>query len=129
MAQRATGCWIRSGGMRWRNWLRAALVWSQTTAGDPDVALQLLFPLGHFWFMRGIRSELVQELERTLRHPLGVGRTHAYARVRILLGDVYGMAGDYTAARAEFEDGLTLSRELGDTAQCAYALHKLGWLA
>ncbi|HEU5102666.1 MAG TPA: tetratricopeptide repeat protein, partial [Roseiflexaceae bacterium] len=107
----------------------AALAWSQTSAGDPEIALRITGALGHLWYHRGIRREAIAALERALNHPHGVGHTVAHAAARAALADFLGNTGDYTAARIQFEQALQLACELGDNWQYATTLGRLGWLA
>nr|MDQ2996702.1 tetratricopeptide repeat protein [Chloroflexota bacterium] len=109
--------------------LWSALAWSQTSAGDPEVALRLTRALRAFWLNRGIRREAIVALERTLNHPLGVGRTEAHAAARFDLAQFLGFTGNYAAARIQYEQVLPLAREVGDRYRYAAALQRLGWLA
>jgi len=109
--------------------LWSALAWSQTSAGDPEVAIRMTRVLRAFWLNRGIRREAIAALERTLNHPLGVGRTEAHAAARFDLAQFLGFTGNYAAARIQYEQVLPLAREVGDTYRYTAALQRLGWLA
>jgi predicted ATPase/transcriptional regulator with XRE-family HTH domain len=109
--------------------LWSALAWSQTSAGDPEIALRITRALRAFWLNRGIRREAITALERTLNHPLGVGRTVAHAAARFDLAQFLGFTGNYAAARIQYEQILPLAREVGDTYRYTAALQRLGWLA
>jgi predicted ATPase len=109
--------------------LWSALSWSQTSAGDPEVALRITDALRALWYHRGIRREAIAALERSLNHPHGVGRTVAHAQARFALGQFLGITGDYAAAWIQYEQALQLAREVGDTWWYAAALLRLGWLA
>src|SRR5262249_10333695 len=109
--------------------LWSALAWSQTSAGDPEVAIRMTRALRAFWLNRGIRREAIAALERTLNHPLGVGRTEAHAAARFDLAQFLGFTGNYAAAQIQYEQVLPLAREVGDTYRYTQALQRLGWLA
>jgi predicted ATPase len=109
--------------------LWSALAWSQTSAGDPEVALRLTRALRAFWLNRGIRREAIAALERSLNHPLGVGRTVGHAAARFDLAQFLRITGNYAAARIQYEQVLLLAREVGDKYRHTAALQRLGWLA
>jgi len=120
--------WVHHIDREYNN-LRSALAWSQTSAGDPEVALRLAGVLTDLWYHRGVRGEGIALLERSLNHPLGVERTASHAQARVDLALLFGLTGDFAAARAQYEQALPLSRELGDTQLYAYILERLGWVA
>jgi len=109
--------------------LRSALEWNQTTAGDSEAALRLTGALSWLWHNRGIRHEAIATLQRTLTHSLGVGRTAAHALARDTLANLLVLTGNYAAARIEYDQALSLWRELGDMVQYARTLERIGWLA
>jgi predicted ATPase len=109
--------------------LWSALAWSQTSAGDPEVALRLTRALRILWFRRGMRREAIAALERALTHPHGVGRTVAHAQARFELGQFLAFTGDYAAARIQYKQALQLAREVGDRWWYGVAVEHLGWLA
>jgi len=109
--------------------LWAALAWSQTPAGDPEVALQIASVMRVLWDHRGIRREAIAAMERALNHPRGVGRTVAHAVARADLAQLLGYTGNYAAAQIHTEQVLPLACELGDPWQYAVAMGRLGWLA
>jgi tetratricopeptide (TPR) repeat protein len=109
--------------------LWSALAWSQTSAGDPELALRLTRALRILWFRRGMRRQAIAALERTLTHPHGIGRTAVHAAARFELGQFLAFTGDYAAARLQYEQALQLAREVGDRWWCAVAVEWLGILA
>jgi predicted ATPase/transcriptional regulator with XRE-family HTH domain len=109
--------------------LWSALAWSQTAAGDPELALRLTGALRILWFRRGLRREAIVALERALDHPLGVGRTVAHAQARFELGQFLAWTSDYAAARVQFEQAVQIAREIDHTWWYAGAVEELGWLA
>jgi len=122
------GEWVRHMERDYDN-LRLALAWSQTVTGDPEVALRLANALCGLWYDRGVRQEAIAALERSLNHPLGVGRTNAHAAARANLAQFLGYTGNYASARIQYEQVLPIAREVGDTWRYAGALGRLGWLA
>jgi predicted ATPase/DNA-binding SARP family transcriptional activator len=109
--------------------LWSALVWSQTSADDPELALRLTGALRILWFRRGMQHEAIAALKRALNHPRGVGRTVAHATARFELGQFLAHMGDYAAARIQFEQALQLAREVGDPWWYAVAVEHIGALA
>jgi predicted ATPase/transcriptional regulator with XRE-family HTH domain len=109
--------------------LWAALAWSQTAAGDPELALRLTGALRILWIRRGIWREAIAAFERALNHPRGVGRTLAHAIARFELGQMLKWTGEYAAARTQYEQSLQLAREVGDPWWYAVAVEFLGNLA
>jgi predicted ATPase/transcriptional regulator with XRE-family HTH domain len=108
---------------------RSALAWSQTTAGDSEVALELGDTLYVLWTSRGVPHEAIAALERSLNHPLGVGRSTAHYSTRMDLGYWLAFTGNYAAAGMQYEQALLLAHELGDTVRSGRTLGSLGWLA
>ncbi|HET9223082.1 MAG TPA: tetratricopeptide repeat protein, partial [Roseiflexaceae bacterium] len=109
--------------------LWSALAWSQTSAGDPELALRLSGALRILWIRRGIRREAIAAFERALNHPQGVGRTLAHAQARFELGQFLQWTGDYAAARIQYEQAAQLAREVGDQWWYAVALEQMGNVA
>jgi predicted ATPase/transcriptional regulator with XRE-family HTH domain len=120
--------WMRRVDREYDN-LRAALEWSQTSAGEPETALRLAHVLSSLWQDRGIRHEAIAALQRTLDHPLGIGRTLAHALARVQLAEFLGLSGNYAAAQAQFEQALPLMRELDNVWSQAWIVSRMGWLA
>ena len=108
---------------REHNNLRAALDRLEA-AGESELALRLAGALWRFWYLRGHLLEGWRRLDRALdadERPSAV-RTKALvgAAVTALNG------GNAAAARRRAEEGLALSRELGDVWSAAYSLFMLG---
>lgn len=100
--------------------LRAALDWSMSKTGDPQVALRLGGLLIRFWDLRGHLSEGRQRLKELLnalpyRSP---------DRVRMLIQSAYlaVVQGDFSAPREFLDEALPLSRELRDPWCIAFSL-------
>ncbi len=120
--------WLRRTEPEYDN-LLSALTWSQTRAGDPEIALRISHNLGWLWYRRGALHEAIAAMECTLNHPSGVGRTAAHAEARRGLGHFLASTRNYAAARIQYEQAIALWRELGDLNQYAQTLERLGWLA
>ena len=93
------------------------------------MALELGNALNGLWTGRGVPHEAIAALERSLKHPLGIGRSLAHYATRMDLGYWFAVIGNYAAAQMQFEHALVLARELGDTARAGRTLELLGWLA
>ena len=126
--------------------LRAALAWSlnEPEAGDTppatgaqaratdaqvtDVGLRLAGALPWFWFVHSHLGEGRRWLERALATS---GRALAPVRVKAVfgLGRLALELGDVRLAAARFEEGLALTRELGDSRGIAVALGGLALVA
>ncbi|MGH7338636.1 MAG: ATP-binding protein, partial [Myxococcota bacterium] len=105
-----------------RDNLRAALAWF-VRHGPADHGLRLGAALRRFWRSRGYLAE-GREWTSALLALLALpgARTHTGARAKALhaAGGFANQQGDYVEARAFFEEGLDIYRELGD-------LHGIGW--
>jgi len=119
---------------RWLNRLdrehdnfRAALEWA-VGASEADLAQMLCSRLCAFWQTRGYLSEARTWLTRALGLADGPPTT-TRADALSAAGNIAWSQGDYTAARAWHETGLTLRRELGEAAAIARSLHNLGIVA
>jgi predicted ATPase/DNA-binding CsgD family transcriptional regulator len=107
--------------------LRAALSWT-LEGGQPELALRLSGALSDFWYLRGRLKEGRGWLEAALEQ--GNKLTTA-VRVKALVraGTIAWEQRDFERAVALSEEGLALSRELGDQAGAAAALYNLGVVA
>jgi len=114
---------------------RAALSWA-VEQGNAELGLQLSATLGGFWFIRGHFSEGHRWMKQTLENScqtteLGHDATTELARAKALIysGWLAWERGDYEQSKKFSEEGLRLSRELGDKANTAAALYSLGVVA
>ena len=109
--------------------MRAALAWSVSDGGDPDVGLRLAVALSWFWPLRGHLAEGQRWFEATLRRCT----IHASAadRLRALIGSgqYAALQGDHSAAAPRLEQALATARVLGSHNGEAYALTFLGFTA
>lgn len=122
------GAWVRRLQPDYENF-RSALAWSQTAAGDAEVALQLTSAMDGLWASRGLQHEAIAAMEQALAHPLGVGRTGAHWITRWDLARLHQSMGNYPTARMHADEALRLARELGDLNLTAHALERLGAIA
>ena len=111
--------------------LRAVMHWLLEHKGDGqrrEMALRLGSALEEFWYVRGHHSEGLRFLEQALLGSEGVAPP---VRVKALYptGEMALNEGNQDRAQVLFEEGLALSRELGDTAGIACFIHGLGWVA
>jgi predicted ATPase/DNA-binding SARP family transcriptional activator len=110
--------------------LRAALR-HLLASGDATAAARLGGAVWRYWHTRGHLAEGRRWLEAALALPEPVGAAGKPARAKALRGaGVLAWAqGDYARARALFEAGVPLVRELGDEEGIAGLANNLGVLA
>ena len=107
--------------------LRAALEWCGTQTRGTDVEMRLAGALRWFWFIRGYWSEGRKWLEAALARR-SEASSSALARVLQGAGRLARFQGDYDRARALSEQGLVVSRGLGDEESHVWFLISLGAL-
>jgi len=107
--------------------LRAALSWA-LDQGEAELGLRLGGALGWFWWLRGHSSEGRRWLEAALMN-LDAASEPTQAKGLTKAGRMVWEQGDSERAAALSEEGLALSRELGDTAGIVDALVNLGIIA
>lgn len=107
---------------------RAALRWAEESSAVEE-GLRLAGALCQFWLARSHLREGRQHLARFL--PLARTSMPTPARAKILTGagHLAHNQGDYTTARALFEESLRLWREMGNKRGIASTLNDLGWMA
>jgi predicted ATPase/DNA-binding CsgD family transcriptional regulator len=104
--------------------LRAVLSWSLGEGADVALSLRLAAALWNFWFTRGYLSEGRRWLEKAISRS---GSVSTRARVRALngAGSLATFQDEYEVAKVLIEEGLALSRELGDKEGIASSLANL----
>jgi non-specific serine/threonine protein kinase len=104
--------------------LRAALSWSLDGSEDTGLGIRLAAALWNFWFTRGYLSEGRRWLEMAISQS---GSTATSARAKALngAGSLATFQDEYEVAKALIEEGLALSRELGDKEGIASSLANL----
>jgi len=105
--------------------LRAALSWF-ARHGPADRGLRLAAALVRFWRVRGYLAEGRERMAELLALPAARARSAARARVLHSAGLFASQHGEYGEARARFEEGLDIYRELGDQGGIGWALIDLG---
>ena len=108
--------------------LRAAMLWAlDPEAGDAEIAAHLGWALHPFWWYRGPHTEgrrLVEAVQ--LRRDLS---PTSRAKALVSAGSfAYGL-GDYAQAERYCEEGLELSRQVGDKLLSSWAQSVLGLVA
>jgi predicted ATPase/DNA-binding CsgD family transcriptional regulator len=107
--------------------LRMALAWSQKENDGTEIALRLAGALGDFW-LTGYWSEGRRWFEDALARTT-TERTEVRARALAYAGVLAYMQADYSTARTQLEEGLTMARERDAKKLVAIALLGLSWLA
>ncbi len=122
------GAWLARLEVEHEN-LLAALAWCDLAEGGADMALRLAGSLWRFWSIHGHYRLGRRALSEALALPGATAR--GLARARALYGDGYLALwqGDDAEARALFEQGLAISREIGDRQGMALSLSGLGLAA
>jgi non-specific serine/threonine protein kinase len=120
--------------------LRAALRWAigeghegaqeaqEAQAGQAETALRLGAALAKFWTVRGYQSEGQRWLDFALARAAGAAPARR-ARACYAAGRMARARRDYGAARARYEECLSLWREVGNRRGVALALASLGGVA
>jgi tetratricopeptide (TPR) repeat protein len=113
--------------------LRGALAWSeensdgtQEDGSRAEIGLRLAGALGWFWLWRGYAREGRQWLETVLARTAPAGPTLARGRSLYSLGGITLLQGDYQAMKAASDEGVRLSRALGDQQGVGRALNRMG---
>jgi predicted ATPase/class 3 adenylate cyclase len=133
LAEQAEASLERSGQVHWmgrmeqdHDNLRAALEWSQATAGQEELCWRLASGLGLFWEARGYFSEGRERLSALLRAKPAQGRTAARARLLARAAELAYRQSDFSATTALAGESLSIWREIDDKPGIASALIKLG---
>ncbi len=115
--------------------LRSSLAWEEQSAAGAEAGLRLAGSLWRFWFVRGHLSEGRQWLGRALARtkpgaagPDGASGGEATAtRGKALngAGNLAWSQSDYAGARALYEEGLTVRRQLRDQGGISYSLTRV----
>ena len=108
--------------------LRSALEWSHVAAPAQE-DLRLCGAMQRFWFTRGYLAEGRQWCARILAKGAPATPTLEYARAVNAAGSLAWHQTDFAAARPLLEQGLAISRGLGDRLGLARSLNNLGSLA
>ncbi len=115
--------------------VRAALEWSETGKGDPEMGLRLSGTLAWFWYLRGYLSEGRGWLEGALAQAGGPGqapsRTAARAKALLAVGALASVQRDFAIARPRLEESLVIFRDLGPSGKpgVAFSLTFLGMVS
>ncbi len=119
--------WFNLLGLEHDN-LRAALRWGVDTKDRTELALSLAAALWWFWYIRGYWTEGREWLTEVLTRG-GSLSTSARAKALCGAGFLAWFQGDYGRAAVLSEEGVALSRRLGDKWALAFSLLTLGMVA
>ena len=117
--------WLNGMDLERENVL-AAHAWSANTTGGGERALQLVYALGSYWFIRGQSGLLMRLATETLARPDAQQRTLARFQALCDLGQHCCFMGLYEQAQPRLEEALGIARELGDDALVEHVLQPLG---
>ncbi len=109
--------------------LQAALNWSKQDAGSAGTGLSLANALDPFWVVRGHVREGVRHYADLLALPCRERAPTVLGKSLSIAGSLNFTLGDYGKARAYWEQGLMIARELGMEGPIAACLNNLGLLA
>jgi predicted ATPase/DNA-binding XRE family transcriptional regulator len=101
--------WLRQLDVEIDN-LRAALAWSLSPDGDPELGQRLAGSLSWFWYLRGHLNEGDQWSERLVAADLHTEYTTGRARAKNCRGGIALMLGKVALARRYLEEGVRLFR-------------------
>ncbi|HYP41911.1 MAG TPA: hypothetical protein VEX13_16255, partial [Chloroflexia bacterium] len=109
--------------------LRAALEWSISPQGDPEIGLRLAGSLGWYWYFRSHLSEGCQWLERVLS--CAPASKHSSARAKTLNAQarLAMHMSRFAEAQPWLEESVAICRQAGDRRELAFALALLGLIA
>jgi tetratricopeptide (TPR) repeat protein len=110
-----------------RDNLRAGFGWFLEN-GEAEAGMRLAGALWRFWWLRGHLGEGRDWLERALARGPDASAT-VRAKALNNLGNITSDLGDYPRARAAYDAGLALRRQMGDRRGIADTLNNLGIVA
>ncbi len=109
--------------------LRAALQESLSPPQGSEGSLRFCGALWRFWLTRGYLAEGREWCEDALGREAAIERTAEKAKALNGAGVLATNQGDYSAARAYYEQSLEVRREVGDRLGIAASLNNLGIMA
>ena len=122
------GVWLERLEMEHDN-LRTALAWCQSDKDGAEAGLRLAVALQRFWSVRGYVGMGREYLGEALAREGASGRTALWAKALNGAGNLAWNQGDYSEARAQYEESLSIFRELRDKWGIAMSLGNLGIVA
>ncbi len=109
--------------------LRAALDWCQGNETGVTLGVRLVGALWRFWSIRGYLGEGRERLTLALGRAGDDAPQALRAKALNGAGNLAENQGDYAAARAFYQESLSLRRHLNDPSGIAIALNNLGFVA
>jgi predicted ATPase/DNA-binding CsgD family transcriptional regulator/DNA-binding transcriptional regulator YiaG len=101
--------------------MRAALAWSVSERGDPQIGLRLAGALGWYWEHKGHFAEGWRWLHDILANVGGSERTTVRARALFALGTLADALGDTDTSRVTLQVSADIFDERGETRRHAYS--------
>ncbi|MBV9896740.1 MAG: AAA family ATPase, partial [Chloroflexi bacterium] len=105
--------WLRALDVELDN-ARAALSWSISPEGDPELGQRMAGSLSWFWYLRGHLNEGEQWCEKLIARGVSTEYTPGSARVQGTLGGMRLLLGEAASARPYLEEAARLFRLGGD---------------
>ena len=119
------GPWLHRLDLELDN-VRAALAWSTSAEGDPEIGQLLVGSVSWFWYLRGRLQEGRMWSERLLARTSDGPPTPGRARAFYALGGVALMQGDAASSHPSLANSVELFRAQGDRRRLAHGLALLG---
>jgi predicted ATPase/DNA-binding CsgD family transcriptional regulator/transcriptional regulator with XRE-family HTH domain len=102
--------------------IRAALSWSVSERGDPQIGLRLAGALGWYWEHKGHFAEGWRWLHDVIASADGTDRSSVRGRALYALGMLAEERGDIDTARAALQESAEIFSERGESRLHAYSL-------
>jgi len=117
--------WLRQVDVELDN-VRAALSWSLSDDGDPEIGGRIVGSLSWYWYLRGHLREGSSWADQLLQHMDPAAATPGHARAHFAAGGCAIMLGDAARARDVLRDGVARLRALGDMWRVMHLLNLFG---
>jgi len=109
--------------------MQAALSWCGLHPEESQARLRLAGALSRFWSLRGHRRDGQEYLKKALSHAEAQKKTEARVIALVGAGLLAYDEGDYIQALALYEEGLSISRDLGEKMKTGQILQAISHVA